>query len=376
MQKQNDLLMDVSILYRTTQKFYDRMLQSHDLTYAQLPILLLIYENEGISMQTIAIKGQYDKGTITKNVQKLVNLGYVQIVPSKKDKRLKELYTTDKTKQIVSSIYRIRRDWWNHLIKNIPFEKLDDFTNIYQQISENASQYANVEPERIQFFKIKKLSMDDYPDALCTTLSTGGCNFRCPGCLKSDLVFLKEDVIPISNDSIKAHFEQRKDVIKAVCIQGGEPLMHEHLDDILMYLKDNNYLIKIDTNGTFPKRLKNWVDRGLIDYVSVNIKNTKRNYKKSIGVEKAELSKIQETIDFLMSDVVEYHFVLDVIAELHTKDTIQTIGKWLHGAKKMILNTYKPNESAIQSDLHGYSRDIMEEFAKCIEDDFDYVIVK
>ena len=376
MQTQNDLLMDVSILYRTTQKFYDRMLQSHDLTYAQLPILLLIYENEGISMQTIAIKGQYDKGTITKNVQKLVSLGYVQIVPSKKDKRLKELYTTDKTKQIVSNIYRIRRDWWNHLIKNIPYEKLNDFTNIYQQISENASQYANVEPERIQFFKMKKLSMNDYPEALCTTLSTGGCNFRCPGCLKSDLVFLKEDVIPISNDSIKEHFDQRKDVIQAVCIQGGEPLMHEHLDDILMYLKDRKYLIKIDTNGTFPERLKDWVHRGLIDYVSVNIKNSKRNYKQSIGVEKAELSKIQETIDFLMSDGVEYQFVVDVIEELHSKETIISIGKWLHGAKKMILNTYRPNERAIQSGLHGYSRDVMDAFAKCIEDDFDCVVVQ
>ena len=116
--------------------------------------------------------------------------------------------------------------------------------------------------------------------------------------------------------------------------------------------------------------------RGLIDYVSVNIKNTKRNYKKSIGVEKAELNKIQETIDFLMTNVVEYHFVLDVIEELHSKETIQSIGKWLHGSKKMILNTYKPNERTIQEGLHGYSKEKMFEFAKCISDDFDCVEVK
>ena len=375
MQEQNDLLMDVSILYRTTQKFYDRMLQSMDLTYAQLPILLLIYENEGISMQNIALQGQYDKGTITKNVQKLVTLGYVQIIPSTKDKRLKELYTTDKTKQIVSNIYRIRRDWWNHLIKNIPYEKLNDFTNIYQQISENASQYANVEPERIQFFKMKKLSMQDYPNYLCTTLSTGGCNFRCPGCLKSDLVFLKEDVIPVSNDLIKLHFEQRKDVIKAVCIQGGEPLMHEHLDDFLTFLKNKKYLIKIDTNGSYPVRLKNWIDRGLIDFVSVNIKNTKENYKESIGIEKVDLSKIQQTIDFVSKGTIDYQFVVDVIQELHNKESIQSIGKWLHGSKKIILKTYKENDRAIESGLHGYSKEEMEEFAHCIVNDFETVIV-
>lgn len=376
MQAQNDLLMDVSILYRTTQKYYDRMLQSYDLTYAQLPILLLIYENEGISMQNIAVKGQYDKGTITKNVQKLESLGYVQIVPSKKDKRLKELYSTDKTKQIVSKIYRIRRDWWNHIIKNIPYEQLNDFTNIYEVITENASQYANVEPERIQFFEMKKLSVQDYPNYLCTTLSTGGCNFRCPGCLKSDLVFLKEDVIPISNDLIKTHFEQRKGVIQAVCIRGGEPLMHEHLDDFLLYLKNKKYLIKIDTNGSFPNRLKEWVNRGLIDFVNVNIKNTPDKYKMSIGIEKVDISKIQETIDFLQKSNIDYQFVVDVIEEFHNLEDIQKIGKWLHGSKKIVLRTYEEKEGAVQKGLHGYPKEIMEDFAKSIEKDFDSVIVQ
>ena len=375
MQAQNDLLMDVSILYRTTQKYYDRMLQPYSLTYAQLPILLLIYENEGISMQTIAVKGQYDKGTITKNVQKLVNLEYVQIIPSTKDKRQKELYTTDKTKQIVSNIYRIRRDWWNHIIKNVPFDKLNDFTDIYEVITENASQYANVEPERIQFFDMKKLSVQDYPNYLCSTLSTGGCNFRCPGCLKSDLIFLKEDVVPISNDLIKTHFEQRKGVIQAVCIRGGEPLMHEHLDDFLVFLKGKNYLIKIDTNGSFPDRLKDWVHRGLIDFVSVNIKNTPDKYTNSIGINNVDMSKIQDTINFLMNGNVDYQFVVDVIEEFHDFDSIVSIGKWLHGAKKIILKTYFEKEGAVQSGLHGYSKDIMEEFANSIEGDFDSVIV-
>ena len=50
MEKQNDLLMDSSILYRSTQKYYDKMLQDLNLSYAQLPILIEIYENEGISL--------------------------------------------------------------------------------------------------------------------------------------------------------------------------------------------------------------------------------------------------------------------------------------------------------------------------------------
>lgn len=66
MARQNDLLMDISILYRSTQKYYDKKLANLSLTYAQLPILIAIYEEEGISMQKIALDGGYDKGTITK----------------------------------------------------------------------------------------------------------------------------------------------------------------------------------------------------------------------------------------------------------------------------------------------------------------------
>ena len=80
------------------------MLQSISLTYAQLPILILIYENEGISQQQIAQDGGYDKGTITKQVQKLEEMGYIRVQPSKKDKRAKELYTTSQARAIMSKV--------------------------------------------------------------------------------------------------------------------------------------------------------------------------------------------------------------------------------------------------------------------------------
>ena len=71
MNNHEDLLMDISILYRSTQKYYDRKLEPFHLTYAQLPILLFIFEQEGITMQNIVEKGSYDKGTVTKNIKKL-----------------------------------------------------------------------------------------------------------------------------------------------------------------------------------------------------------------------------------------------------------------------------------------------------------------
>ena len=57
--------LDSSILYRCNQKYYDKLLQEYGIGYTHLSFLMEIYESEGISMNELAIKGSFDKGTIT-----------------------------------------------------------------------------------------------------------------------------------------------------------------------------------------------------------------------------------------------------------------------------------------------------------------------
>lgn len=161
MEKQNDLLMDSSILYRSTQKYYDKMLQDLNLSYAQLPILIEIYENEGISLQQIVQVGGYDKGTVTKNVQKLNTLGYVSILTSAKDKRVKELYTTALTKKHISEIYGIRRDWWHHITQDLTAEQIEVFSTFYQTLSNHARSYADLEQTNLQFLFEKSYDLSN-----------------------------------------------------------------------------------------------------------------------------------------------------------------------------------------------------------------------
>ena len=60
----SDIMMDISILYRNTQKYFDRKLEPLKLTYAQLPVLFAIYEEEGISMQRIVEMANTIKGPL------------------------------------------------------------------------------------------------------------------------------------------------------------------------------------------------------------------------------------------------------------------------------------------------------------------------
>ena len=327
--RQSDLFMDSSILYRSTQKYFDKKLQDYHLTYAQLPVLIMVYEKEGISLQEIALQGVYDKGTITKNVQKLESLGFIEVLPSKKDKRSKELYTTTQAKSMMVDIYNLRMGWWKHLNSNIPSELIDRFSDLFLSITENAKSLADQNDTLIQFYDHQKVNLKEYPDHISTVLYTGGCNFQCSNCPRKDLVFLKQNQVELPLSDIENYLEKRKGMIQAVCIKGGEPCMHPELGSFLVYVKSLGYKVLIETNGSYPENLQEWILEGYVDYVRLLIKNAPDAYEECIGIHPYDVSKINKTIQILKESNIEYSYVTTVYSKFHSQEKLVSISKWL-----------------------------------------------
>ncbi len=339
MDKQSDLLMNLSVLYRSTQKYYDRMLQSIQLTYAQLPILIMIFEQEGISSNEIVSHGVYDKGTISKTVKHLEQQGFIYSVKNEEDKRNKNLYTTDYAKQIMSMVYDIRRDWWHHLIADVDEENFEHFLKSYEQMTLNARAYADSQPTDIHFFQWQKVSLSAFDNHVSTVLYTGGDNFRCPYYTHPELVFVQEDLEEIDLDKIRSYLEQRKGILEAVCIEGGEPLMNPKLEYFLEYVKGLGYKTKVRTNGTFPDNLKKYMDKGLIDFVSLDIKNGPKDYSKCIGMEGFDVKPIEQSISLLMNGDVDYQVEIQLVKGYHTKESMTQCAQWIKGVKKVVVHT-------------------------------------
>ncbi|MBM6831928.1 anaerobic ribonucleoside-triphosphate reductase activating protein [Faecalicoccus acidiformans] len=350
-----DLLLDISILYRSTQKYYDKMLQSLSLTYAQLPILILIYEHEGISLQQIAYEGGYDKGTITKQVQKLQETGYIRVQSSKRDKRAKELYTTQKARSIMNKIYGIRASWWQHISASIPEEDMQKFSTFYKTMVVSAREFAQKDQEDIVFFDHQKLNVEIDPGKMSTIVWTGGCNFRCPFCDRSQFIFLKEDSRVITGAKILQYLKKRQNVLDQLVITGGEPLMHAQLDPFLREAKKMGYQIRIEINGSYPQHLQDLIKAKLVDQVVMSLKNTPEKYGQSIGVDQTEIQKIQRSVDILLHCDLDVRFTILPIKEFHSqKDLIEMIS-WLKDAASIELRTYHESMESIQKDLHGYT---------------------
>ena len=144
------LLTDSSILYRCSQKYYDKVLSDFQLGSGQLPFLIFIYENEGITMNGLAQMGCYDKGTVTKGVQRLEEAGYVTSEVSPQDKRVRFLKTTEKAKEIIARIYLIRQNWWETITQGMSEQEAAQLGQLQERAANNALSYLQQQQQRTE----------------------------------------------------------------------------------------------------------------------------------------------------------------------------------------------------------------------------------
>jgi len=367
MSEKNYLSLDSSILYRCNQKHFDKLLSKYDIGYTQLILLTQIYECEGISMNELAVLGVFDKGTITKSVQRLEQLSYLRVENSETDKRLKLLFTTDKTQKIMPELYRMRQEWNSYLCSDISTEELAQYNEVQARLIEKAKEYAQeFEDEQIRFYGLQKLTLLDYPGNLAATVFTGGCNFRCPFCHNRSLVFLNENDSEIASDDILSYLEGRKKILDGVCISGGEPLLHKGIRNFIRQVKDLGLKVKLDTNGTNYETLKALVEEGLIDYVAMDIKNQPKKYAETIGLETFDLKQIERSKNYLLEDHVDYEFRTTVVREFHTVSDFEKIGRWIEGAKHYYLQNFEDHGTCIQQGLSEVDLETLEKMKEAV----------
>ena len=211
---------------------------------------------------------------------------------------------------------------------------------------------------------IQKTSLLDYPDKISAIIWTVGCNFRCPFCYNKDIVEGKTEII--SEEEVLSFLKKRKGLLEGLVITGGEPLLHDDITDFLEKVKKLGYPVKIDTNGSFPDKLKELIDKKLVDYISMDVKAPKNKYTQLTG-KKIDIKKIQKSIKLIQNSEVDYEFKTTFVPTLLTKEDIIKIGEWLKGSKKYFLQQFKNDASLISQQLKKASPYPKEEILDVLE---------
>ncbi len=212
----------------------------------------------------------------------------------------------------------------------------------------------------MQIKGLQKTTLLDYPSKVASTIFTSGCNFRCPFCHNASLVTNIDASIGFDEEEILSFLKKRHGILDGVCITGGEPLLQKDIIEFCRKIRDIGLLIKLDTNGSRPSVLNKLANEGLIDYIAMDIKNSKALYAKTCGL--SELPEgIVESISFIMTSGIPYEFRTTVVKELHTKESITELCQWIHGAENYYLQCFKDSGDLIADGYSAYTEDEMQE---------------
>lgn len=130
-----------SAISRYANRNFDFCLQDLPIGSGQQFFLLRIYENEGISLYELGKLGYFDKGTVSRGVQKLEEAGYIRIEQDIQDRRWRHLYITEAAKPIIERLLEAREVWHCALTEGFTDEECLQAESILQRMAQNAKKY-------------------------------------------------------------------------------------------------------------------------------------------------------------------------------------------------------------------------------------------
>lgn len=185
-----------------------------------------------------------------------------------------------------------------------------------------------------------KSSLIDYPGKICCVLFVPYCNFDCFYCHNRQIIEKDADIY--DPDALWDFLRKRRGLLDGVVISGGEPTLQKDLIPFVEQLKELDYSIKLDTNGSNPDVVKKTLEMGLCDYYAVDYKAPKARYKEICG-ESSDAEKVLETIGLLKDSGIDFEVRTTVIPQLTEGDLI-TMAKELPVVPRFSLNLYRKPE--------------------------------
>jgi len=217
---------------------------------------------------------------------------------------------------------------------------------------------------------LEKFAPKDFPGVISATLFIGGCNFRCPYCHNAELVLKPHQLPDFPMDYLLSFLDERQGWLEGVCISGGEPLLEENMATLCSLLKERGLLVKVDTNGSRPRQLKELLEENLVDAVAMDVKTSLPKYRLLVPQHNHIESVVRESIDLLLQAEKKIIFRTTVVPVLVEKEDIIEISQLIQGAPLYILQQFQPHNTLDKAyeKIQPYSLSILEEMAKMAAD--------
>ncbi|MDI9569722.1 MAG: anaerobic ribonucleoside-triphosphate reductase activating protein [Pseudomonadota bacterium] len=189
----------------------------------------------------------------------------------------------------------------------------------------------------------RRFSLIDYPGRIGAVVFTQGCNFRCPYCHNPELVDPRRFGKTIPAEDILAFLSGRRGKLDAVTVTGGEPTLQRGLADFLTRVKEMGFLVKLDTNGAAPAILARLLEKGLVDYIAMDVKGPLDKYAAITGVA-VDAGVIVASVSLISASGIAHEFRTTLAAPFLTPEDVVVTAGLIPSRSRYVLQRFAPAE--------------------------------
>lgn len=186
------------------------------------------------------------------------------------------------------------------------------------------------------------LSLCDYPGKVSSVVFTQGCNFRCPWCHNQHLIPLEPASAAQDGASVLAEIAERRNKghVESLVVSGGEPTLHEDLADFLGSAKAAGLAVKLDTNGSNPDAVRTCLQKGLLDFIAMDVKAPWAKYGTLAGMP-VDTESLRASMRLIAASGIPHQFRTTRVETLLTPEDCAEIERQIPPGSPHCWQTYR-----------------------------------
>lgn len=131
----------INIISRCAFQYRNEQFADSDLNGLQCTYILYICNNPGISQEQLSKIIYINKSNVTRQLAALEENGYVERRISGEDKRVIEVYPTEKAQDILPRVRQVFYDWNRYLTEDFQEEEKAVLNSLLERVTEKAKLY-------------------------------------------------------------------------------------------------------------------------------------------------------------------------------------------------------------------------------------------
>ena len=172
------------------------------------------------------------------------------------------------------------------------------------------------------------MSTVDWPDHLTATVFTQGCPWNCSYCHNQALIPTRTPGA-VAWQEVRDLLRRRRGLLDGVVFTGGEALRQDGLADAAREVKAAGFAVGLHTAGMYPRRLRDLVEDGLVDWVGLDVKALPEHYTQVVGRPNAA-AKVWQSLDVVVGSGVEAEVRTTVVPGDVTADDAVEVARRAH----------------------------------------------